>query len=61
MKISLNVEFVEAEQLIWQLFKELPKEVQDKYSTTVSEITACLHHPSLSSDVLCSFRSDSTD
>ena len=61
MKISLNVEFIEAEQLIWSLFNELPKDTKEKYSDKVSKITASLCHPSLDGDVVFAFRCDDTD
>ena len=61
MKITLNVEFIEAEQLIWSLFNELPKDTKEKYSDKVSKITASLCHPSLDGDVLLPFRCGGTD
>ena len=61
MKISLNVEFIEAEQLIWSLFNELPKDTKEKYIDKVAKITASLCHPSLDGDVFLRFSCDNAD
>lgn len=61
MHIQLNVEFKEAEELLAELFSQLPDDVMERYSERVARVRASLCHPSLRGDILCSFGCNSTD
>lgn len=57
----INIQFDEAAELLWDLFKAVPKGRQKEFAERVNRVSCCLQHPSnLDRDVTVAVRSDYT-
>lgn len=57
----INIQFDEAADLLWELFRAVPEERRTEFSERVNRAAACLQHPSnLDKSVVVTIRSDRT-
>lgn len=57
----IEVQYPEASELLWELFRELPEDVKPRFSERVNKVSSALDHPSLGfSDVVATVGGDRT-
>lgn len=58
----INIQFEEASDLLWELFKSLPEDKKPEFSRRVDMVSSCLCHPSnTDDDIVLSVSCDRTD
>jgi hypothetical protein len=59
--MTLDVQYPEAAELLWSLFRELPEEKRRLYAKQVDRVASTLHHPPSDADVAATISSDGGD
>jgi len=57
----INIQFDEAAELLWELYKAIPEERRAAFTPRVDKIASCLQHPNLDGAVVYAFGRDLTD
>ncbi len=58
--MNVNIQYEEADRLIWELFGEIPAEKKKRFSERVNRISSELFHPTLCGDVVFPFGGNGT-